>query len=321
MAPLNGFNKLFKKPGDVYVLDGGFGSLLESEGYDVNKHALWSGGANIESPDLVLKCYKAWIQSGANIITTNTYHCCIQKIREERNLTLEQAEKFITSAVDIAKRAISESGRHVCLVGSIGPYATYLRDGSEYSGAYVKKPGFDEQVIIDYYLTQCYPLLKSGIKFFAFETIPTLKEVECIGKVLSYLENYDVYAWLSVTCQDGTRTRSGDLFSDVVRLANSFDRIVAVGINCTAPSHVTQLLQNARTSKAIVVYPNSGEVYNKETRKFEGDPQIQLMTELIPTWYKLGARIFGGCCRVMPSHIQKIAEACNKLREELKVKE
>lgn len=63
---------------------------------------------------------------------------------------------------------------------------------SEYSGAYVKKPGFDEQVcfllnqtykicqqvIIDYYLTQCYPLLKSGIKFFAFETIPTLKEVK-----------------------------------------------------------------------------------------------------------------------------------------------
>lgn len=32
------------------------------------------------------------------------------------------------------------------LVGAVGPYATYLRDGSEYTGAYVDKPDFNEKV-------------------------------------------------------------------------------------------------------------------------------------------------------------------------------
>lgn len=49
-------------------------------------------------------------------------------------------------SVDIARESIAVSGRPVALVGAVGPYATYLRDASEYTGAYVKKPDFREQV-------------------------------------------------------------------------------------------------------------------------------------------------------------------------------
>jgi len=315
----NGINPPSVDRDRVFVLDGGFGSLLESLGYDVNKHDLWSGGANMDRPDLVSKAHKKFIDAGADIIMTNTYHCCIKKLQETRGFTVEQGEEVINKAVKLAKEAMADANREVFLVGSIGPYATYFRDASEYSGAYVKKPGFQEQTIIDYYLQQATPLLKSGVKSLVFETIPSLKEVECVGKVLEQLDS-DVRAWIVVTCKDGKTTRSGDLFSEVVRMANGFEKVTAVGANCTSPLHITELLQNAQIestkNKPIVVYPNSGEVYSPENKKFEGDTKINLIAEMIPSWYRLGARIFGGCCRVLPEHMNKIAHACGKLGPE-----
>lgn len=44
--------------------------------------------------------------------------------------------------------------------------------------------------------------------------------------------------------------------------------------------------------------------------------QLNLI-DLIPNWYKLGARIFGGCCRVLPEHIQKMAKLCDNINEKL----
>jgi len=267
-----------------------------------------------------------FIDAGADIIETNTYHCCIQKMQETLGFTLDQAEAVLIKAVDLAKSAIAASERqNIYLVGSVGPYATYLRDASEYTGAYVKSPDFKEQTIIDYYLAQCRPLLKSGIKCLVFETIPSVKEVECLGKVLDQLDD-DIQAWVVSTCQDGSSTRSGDSFREVVRLANSFPKVVAIGVNCTSPLHITELLQNAKaqmaegqgTPKPLVVYPNSGEVYNAETRKFEGSAKVDMVASLIPCWYQLGARIFGGCCRIMPEHIEQIAVSCEKLNEKLK---
>jgi S-methylmethionine-dependent homocysteine/selenocysteine methylase len=83
---------------------------------------------------------------------------------------------------------------------------------------------------------QARPLLESGLRRLAFETIPSLKEVELVGRVLeehllstAEEEDYeDLEAWIVVTCQDGARTRSGDLFSDVVRLASTFNKVVSV---------------------------------------------------------------------------------------------
>jgi S-methylmethionine-dependent homocysteine/selenocysteine methylase len=40
-----------------------------------------------------------------------------------------------------------------------------------------------------------------------------------------------------------------------------------------------------------------------------------LIADLIPTWYKLGARVFGGCCRVLPEHIAQMAKACDALKQ------
>ncbi len=71
--------------------------------------------------------------------------------------------------------------------------------------------------------------------------------------------------------QDGTQTCHGEPFlsacSDVISL--SANQIVAVGINCTSPNHMTSLLtqlQPIRDKIKFVVYPNSGETWTNDKR-------------------------------------------------------
>ncbi len=103
----------------------------------------------------------------------------------------------------MAREAISNSHRAVKLVASIGPYATYLRDGSEYTGAYTKEPDFDAQTIVDYYIEQTKPLVAAGVKSIAFETVPSLVEVQCLKEVAGQLPDDVEVAWISVACKVG----------------------------------------------------------------------------------------------------------------------
>jgi S-methylmethionine-dependent homocysteine/selenocysteine methylase len=66
-------------------------------------------------------------------------------------------------------------------------------------------------------------LIAAGIRTLVFETIPSLKEVECLGKVLDQF-GPEIRAWVVNSCEDGKRTRCGDLFADVVKLANSMQK-------------------------------------------------------------------------------------------------
>ena len=90
--------------------------------------------------------------------------------------------------------------------------------------------------------------------------------------------------------------------------------VVAVGINCTAPKHILSLVRSVRTvtDKPIVVYPNSGEIYDAHTKSWSG---IALPDELAAAsrrWYEAGARLLGGCCRTRPEHIRRVRlELCN----------
>jgi S-methylmethionine-dependent homocysteine/selenocysteine methylase len=46
----------------------------------------------------------------------------------------------------------------------------------------------------------------------------------------------------------------------------------AIGINCSSPLHITELLECAQVdnvkAKPLVVYPNSGEIYNPENKMY-----------------------------------------------------
>jgi homocysteine S-methyltransferase len=85
--------------------------------------------------------------------------------------------------------------------------------------------------------------------------------------------------------------------------------IVAVGVNCCAPSDVSEAIAMARdvTGKPVIVYPNSGEGWDAVRQSWLGPARYSAEDARI--WVSEGARIIGGCCRVASSDIAALARA------------
>jgi len=295
----------------LHVLDGSMGSSIGELGYDLKSTPAWSSGANITNPDIVIKAHTDFIDAGADIILTNTYQANIKRLSEK--LGVEEATKFVTKGVELANKAVEISKKGVFVVGSIGPYATYLGNASEYNGSYMNDEKFNKELIKENYVTQAKALYDAGIRVFAFETIPSLTEAIYAKEVL---ESINCDGWISVICKNGSDLVNGDKFSDFVKAIVDSKHVKAVGINCTSPEYIKDLLKSGLPflkNKGYVVYPNSGEKYDDEIKEFYGNVRIWKIIEELEDWIQLGVRITGGCCRVKNEDIRKIAEEVNKL--------
>ncbi len=84
--------------------------------------------------------------------------------------------------------------------------------------------------------------------------------------------------------------------------------MAAIGINCTAPQYVSDLIDAVRsqTRLPILAYPNSGEGYDATSKTWLGDPDDVGMVALAEAWVASGAKGVGGCCRVGPDVIAKV---------------
>jgi homocysteine S-methyltransferase len=81
----------------IHVLDGGMGSLIESLGYNCSSTAVWSSGANLTQPELVVDAHKKFIEAGANIILTNTYQANITRL--SKLMSNEKALEFVNVSI------------------------------------------------------------------------------------------------------------------------------------------------------------------------------------------------------------------------------
>ena len=64
-------------------------------------------------------------------------------------------------------------------------------------------------------------------------------------------------------------------------------------------------------SLKIIVYPNSGEAYNADTKTWMGLSDPELFVNMAKEWRELGADIIGGCCRIGPDHIKSMSNLLN----------
>jgi serine/threonine protein kinase len=84
------------------------------------------------------------------------------------------------------------------------------------------------------------------------------------------------------------------------------DSLVGVGVNCTAPPYIAHLIDRiaGTTYLPIIVYPNSGELYDPVSRAWTGPAQAWLGQAT--SWVDAGASVLGGCCRVGPGEIREL---------------
>jgi homocysteine S-methyltransferase len=275
----------------VVVLDGGLATELERRGNDLSS-VLWSARLLLDDPDEIVAAHRAFAAAGAEVAITASYQVSFERFGEE-------AELLLRRSVELARRAGQE-----WVAASVGPYGAMLADGSEYRGDY----GRSVAELRRFHRRRLVVLAEAGADVLAVETIPCLAEVEA---VLAELDHLGAPAWLSLSCV-GRWTRAGEPAEEAFAMARDCSAVFAVGVNCTAPADVPDLvgLASARSGKAAVAYPNSGEVWDAARRVWSGRSALDPTD--VQAWIGAGARLVGGCCRVGPADVAAIAEAIRR---------
>ena len=276
-------------------LDGGLSTALEDNGNKLTT-SLWTGELIRTNPAQITKAHLDFINAGAQIIITSSYQLSYTGCGA-RGWSEDETNQALIASTLLAKNAVIESGKSVKLAASVGPYGASLADGSEYKGNY----GVSKQVLKDFHAKRLEILISTSPDYLALETMPDTIEVEVL---LDLLTDCPIPFWISYSCKEGNQTNAGQDFQSAVDLAQS---AMAVGINCTKPELITDLLRSAKSDKPYVVYPNSGRIWDAENKVWTGSAAIGFSDELVSQWIKAGAEIVGGCCGIGAAEIEQLA--------------
>nr|AGT02550.1 homocysteine S-methyltransferase [Herpetomonas muscarum] len=320
------FKDYLADPSRIVVLDGALATELESRGCDL-ADPLWSGKVLLDAPELIRAVEDSYLAAGARCLITASYQATPQALQEQRGISEAAAVRAVAQSVESAKAARdafrSSSpllGREVVFVaGSVGPYGAYLADGSEYRGEYT----LSDEDFAAFHRPRIAALVGAGADILALETQPSAAEVRAVVALLAS-EFPAVQCWVSFTVRapprEGqavavTQISDGTPIADIAHWLSDQSNVVAVGFNCIPLRLATAAVATlaAHTSKPMVVYPNSGEIYDAVSKTWSADPSLpptaQTLAACARDWVRLGARVVGGCCRTGPHDIQDLAEA------------
>ncbi|CAA0823068.1 Homocysteine S-methyltransferase 3 [Striga hermonthica] len=317
--------------GGAAVIDGGLATELERHGADLND-PLWSAKCLINSPHLLRRVHLDYLEAGANIIISASYQATLHGFAA-KGLSGKEAEALLEKSVKIACEArdiyyeratkgswdILNDGispkqqRPILVAASVGSYGAYLADGSEYRGIYGDNMGLE--ALKDFHRRRVQVLAGSGADLIAFETIPNKLEAKAYAELLEE-EGINIPAWFSFTSNDGNHAASGDPIEECALVAENSARVIGVGINCTPPRHILGLIQSIKsvTTKPILIYPNSGETYDGNTKEWMPSMSASDVdfVSYVGKWREAGASLIGGCCRTTPNTIAAISKVLSK---------
>jgi len=297
------------------VLDGGLSNQLEAQGVDLS-HPLWTAQAVINAPEKIIAAHKSYLEAGAQCIITSSYQASIQGFIE-LGFTHNDAVHLMQQTVLLAKEAVAQykvdsgdpSPKYVA--ASIGPYGASLCDGSEYHGHY----DVSRETLVHYHQDRFDALAECGQDFYACETIPSREEALVIAELL---EGCNTPAWLCFSCKDKEHICDGTLLSKACLPFAEKQTFFAMGVNCSAPdliSPLVKIIKRICPTKRVVIYPNSGEVYNAHKKQWSACETPTDFAEQSRHWVEQGVDIIGGCCRIGPDHIRQIERELKRKQE------
>ncbi len=292
----------------IRVLDGGFATELEYQGAKIDG-PLWSAHVLEDAPEQVIAAHRAYIEAGAECVATCSYQVSRMGYGEV-GLPQGRADGALLRAVELARQAAAEfPERHVVIGASLGPYGAALHNGAEYHGKY--EIGFEE--LVQFHRERIEVLAAATGKqrpdLLAFETFPSQEEARAVCEAMEPWP--ELTGWLSFSCRDERTVSHGEPVRECAAMLDEIPQIVGVGVNCVPPSWIPSLISELRagTRKPLLVYPNSGEGWNADTRSWMGTSEPTEYGELARRWFEAGAQIVGGCCRTRPEHIKAVTAA------------
>lgn len=313
------------------LLDGGQATEYERRGADLSRGALWSARLIADSPSLVREVARAYLLSGADIVSTATYQATVEGIARNFLASTEDATEIFQNGVRLVcderdkfwAEHKNNSRRKPIVAGSIGSYGACMADGSEYSGHYDHTIGEFE----DFHLPRALLATQAAADLLAFETIPNDTEAQAIVRMMTnHHELSTIPYYISLFCSDeqklGCGADIGDTLAALLRQNCHSKNLVALGVNCVSPRLGHRLVPIFRAKirstlesldigygwiVRVVLYPNSGEAWTREKGWYQGSCKITMSdwTQLV---YAAKPDIAGGCCQTTPEHIRNLRQ-------------
>jgi 5-methyltetrahydrofolate--homocysteine methyltransferase len=270
----------------IILLDGAMGTMLQKSGIPIPKVPEI---LNLTHPETIIEIHRQYIESGSDIIYTNTFGANRYKLSQCEY----SVEQLITAGVQNAKKAIGDTTVLAAL--DIGPIGELLKpNGSlSFDGAYEI---FREMVVCGE---------QAGADLIIFETITDLLEMK--AAVLAAKENTSLPVFCTMSFEQNQRTFTGVCVESMATTLTALG-VDAIGINCSlGPKEILPIAKKLCewTPLPIIVKANAG-LPNLNSNTYDISPQE--FSDTMAKYLEYGVSIIGGCCGTTPEYIRLLSE-------------
>lgn len=275
----------------IQFLDGAMGTQLQAKGLPA--------GASpelfmMEHGEVIEEVHAAYIDSGSDIIYTNTFGANAKKLSKSQYTV----EDIITRAVQLAKSAAKrKAGVRVAL--DIGPIGEMLEPNG-----YLP---FEEAY--ELYRQQVVAGEQAGADLVIFETMSDLYEVK--AAILAAKEHTQLPVFVTMSFEADHRTFTGCTTASFALCAEGLGAD-AIGINCSlGPDQILPIAEElaAMTNLPLIIKANAG-LPDPITNTYSIDA-AEYARMLLP-YTKLPLAYVGGCCGTTPQFIRELKNTLPK---------
>ena len=275
----------------IQFLDGAMGTQLQDKGLPA--------GASpelfmMEHGEIIEEVHAAYIDSGSDIIYTNTFGANAKKLSKSQYTV----EEVITRAVQLAKSAAKRrNGVQVAL--DIGPIGELLEPNG-----YLP---FEEAY--ELYRQQVVAGEQAGADLVIFETMSDLYEVK--AAILAAKEHTQLPVFVTMSFEADHRTFTGCTTASFALCAEGLGAD-AIGINCSlGPDQILPIAEElaAMTNLPLIIKANAG-LPDPLTNTYS--IAAAAYARMLLPYTKLPLAYVGGCCGTTPQFIQELKNTLPK---------
>lgn len=310
------------------VLDGALGTMIQKYGFkeedfrgrEFLNHPQPIAGfndiLNLTKPSAIEKIHRAYLEAGANIITTNTFNSNSISMKDYGLEKLDGLVKRLNrDGARLAKKAIEEfekenpDGLHF-VGGSMGPTNRSASMSPDITDPLKRNITYDE--LYEAYKQQAEGLIEGGADLLIcetfFDTLNLKAALDASNSVMKERNN-PIPILVSATVSDNAgRILAGQTLEAFVTSVSHYDNVAVIGLNCGfGPDRMKEYVKKIHSVNHHFTscHPNAG--LPDETGSYDVSPEEfrESISSLLNEGY---INIVGGCCGTTPEFIKELSE-------------
>ncbi len=267
------------------ILDGAMGSLLQQMGYRPDSN-IWMTLLNSSLPEIIKSVHKSYIDSGADIITTNTFRTNPSALSKSG---IYNSAPLVKEAVNLVKESVEDLPKYIA--GANAP--------AEDSYQKIRNLSYNQLELN--HKNHIDLLVENNVHFILNETQSHFDEIKII---CNHCRSNNIPYVVSLLFDEDLNIMSGETVEYILKFIVEHEPL-AIGFNCIAPILFEHLMEELEIDFNWGFYLNcAGDDYFKENIDTLVDSNQYV--KIIEKYIKFNPSFIGACCGSTPAHIKAI---------------